>query len=448
MTKAVQQYLSRYSEKEATNALELFSADTPPYTLGMTIPAFNEDISCVERCIAWAQQSQVKTLLVLVVNTPEECELKAANNTQKLIQSLESKFNTRAHHHHLQLLNCHPLLDILLVNRTSPNAIPNKQGVGLARKIGADILASLSEQELIDAPWICSTDADATLPLDYFQALQQTTPAGAAVFPFKHERQESPTGIATLLYEIALLYYVLGIRYSGFPYDWPTIGSTVAIHYECYCQIRGFPKRSGGEDFYLLNKASKITPTRYIQSSPIYIAPRLSDRVPFGTGPAVAKLISNHDDSLSALWQRFHYYDPRSFSVLKLLNQAIQRCASALEPLTLVNFNHSTSFTTDALLQELGELIQFTERTKRIIQQYKTSKKVLRQLYQEFDAFQLLKIVHWLRETNFPDQPLSDALAHSPFLDTPQNSTFNHWQQTISLANHLHNLVFPMPNHP
>lgn len=442
MTKAVQQYLNRYSETESADALELFKTAPSVYKLGVTIPAFDESIDHVERFSEWCKQNQVPTLLVLVVNTPEHCSSEAKNNTHKLIQTIEHRFTIRASHKHIELLHCHPKLDILLINRTSSQPIPNQLGVGLARKIGADTVASLIQNKIIELPWICSTDADATLPDNYYQALKMASPKSAAVFPFKHEREETPVGMATIIYEMALLYYVLGIRYTGFPYDWPTIGSTLTIHYECYCQIRGFPKRSGGEDFYLLNKASKISPIQYIKSSPIIIQSRISDRVPFGTGPAVGKLISGEEQTLTTLWQSFSYYDPRLFSLLAILNQGIQQCGLELKPVSLIDLPNQNQNITATLLKELETRGQFIERSKRIIQQYKTTDKVLRQLYQEFDAFQLLKMIHWLRDGSFPNISLKNALTTAPFIPPVTNSICNDWQQTVAFADQLHHEVF------
>ena len=63
---------------------------------------------------------------------------------------------------------------------------------------------------------------------------------------------------ATALYELRLHHYVLGLEYAGSPYAYHTLGSCLAVKADAYAQVRGFPKRAGAEDFYLLNKLAKL----------------------------------------------------------------------------------------------------------------------------------------------------------------------------------------------
>ena len=48
---------------------------------------------------------------------------------------------------------------------------------------------------------------------------------------------------------------------------------------------RSWRKRNAGEDFYLLEKLSKVAPLRKLSGAPILLRSRESFRVPFGTGP-------------------------------------------------------------------------------------------------------------------------------------------------------------------
>ena len=63
---------------------------------------------------------------------------------------------------------------------------------------------------------------------------------------------------ATKRYEQALTYYVEQLQQAGSPYAFHTLGSCIATPLSYYCHARGFPKKSGGEDFYLLNKLAKL----------------------------------------------------------------------------------------------------------------------------------------------------------------------------------------------
>ena len=93
-------------------------------------------------------------------------------------------------------------------------------------------------------------------------------------------------------------------------YGFTTIGSLITVNPEHYAKVRGFPKRDAAEDFYLLNKMAKVGAVRSIQAPIVEIEARLSTRVPFGTGPALAKILeSGIEDYL--------FYHPMVFEELR-----------------------------------------------------------------------------------------------------------------------------------
>src|SRR5690606_8697368 len=197
------------------------------------------------------------------------------------------------------------------------NTIDPQHGVGLARKIGSDLAASLIQQKICADEWIYVTDADADLPDNYFsiqnEAYLENT--SAVVFPIRHIAGSETTEAvytATCLYEQALDYYMRGLRWSGSPYAFPTVGSAMAIRAKSYCEARGFPKKAGGEDFYLLNKLAKLGRILFFENIEIKIESRLSTRVPFGTGPAVEKILSLENPA-----EEYSYYAPEVFQALK-----------------------------------------------------------------------------------------------------------------------------------
>ena len=120
----------------------------------------------------------------------------------------------------------------------------------------------------------------------------------------------------TQLYEYSLRYYVAGLSYAGSPYAFHTIGSTLAVNAVHYARVRGFPRRQAGEDFYLLNKLAKVGSVRQLSAEtdcePIDIAARRSDRVPFGTGAAVGKLMELENPATE-----FLLYHPAVFGLLR-----------------------------------------------------------------------------------------------------------------------------------
>ena len=133
--------------------------------------------------------------------------------------------------------------------------------MGLARKIGFDIALRLHQAGRLASSWLHSTDADVILPRDYFERASRVRVPNAAalVYPFVHRGEDDVAlARAVQLYEISLRYYVLGLASAGSPYAHHTVGSTLAVDAAAYAKVRGVPKRTAAEDFYLLGKLVKI----------------------------------------------------------------------------------------------------------------------------------------------------------------------------------------------
>ena len=253
------------------------------------------------------------------------------------------------------------------------------------------------------------TDADVELPTDYFA--DAPTGSGCALYPFRHEAYDSPqcgtgrmpteqpssqravsTGSkkgpskladAMRLYELHLRYYVNRLRWAGSPYAFHTIGSTIAIHADTYAKVRGVPKRNAGEDFHLLNKATKVAPIHRLSHPEIRIEARLSTRVPFGTGPALRRMTAR-DQPLS--------YAPESFSRLAEVIAHID-CGAPLPGQSAT------------LLEELG----YPRFRTQALRQYRRPETLRKATHQWFDGLRTLRFVHLTRRFH-PDQPLIESL--------------------------------------
>lgn len=170
-----------------------------------------------------------------------------------------------------------------------------KDGVGTARKIGCDFAVALKNAGRLHCAFGSTTDGDARVDSAYFTGGAVGAPAGlgetptAFVHRFRHEVSERPEDLPLTLYEIYLRHYVLGLRSARSPYAFHTVGSLIRFGFASYCETRGFPKREAGEDFYLLDKLAKIGRVSD-HSGTVRLVPRPSDRVPFGTGAAMARL--------------------------------------------------------------------------------------------------------------------------------------------------------------
>jgi hypothetical protein len=300
-------------------------------------------------------------------------------------------------------------LDVLLLDRASLGArVPRKEGVGLARKIGADVALALHAQGRVASRFIFSTDADATLPRTHFDLgdVEHRSDVAAAVFSFWHEASADPDVTrATALYELSLRYYVAGLAWAGSPYAFHTLGSALAVTTEAYAAVRGFPKRDAAEDFYLLNKVAKIGAIAKCSSERIGIESRLSARTPFGTGASVARAIPAERS----------FYAPDAFAVLRRVNESLGRLA-----------DHGS---VDALYRELataplgvsavvaGVLDHFDARTAlaRVCRETTSPAARHERIFGWFDAFRTLKLVHAARDRLYPSEPWKTAIERAPF---------------------------------
>jgi hypothetical protein len=175
-----------------------------------------------------------------------------------------------------------------------------KAGAGFARKTAMDEavrrFAAINKPEGL----IVSLDADTLVAGNYFREIEHASDTGRAAcftFQFRHnyDAGQYPEDVmeACRLYEIYLRYYRLSLKTFKFPFSVHTIGSCFAVRAGAYIRLGGMTSRQGGEDFYFLQKAIKMHPVHEVMSLIVFPSPRVSDRVPFGTGPSVRHILEN-----------------------------------------------------------------------------------------------------------------------------------------------------------
>lgn len=344
-------YLARYAEPEAGRMR------SPPrsYRHVLSIPAFDETGDFLQRVLP---RGAADLLVIVVANVPDQVgrEDAALARTRQLLDLTGGIDRARN-------------VDVMVVDRVNA-PIPRRAGVGLARKIGADIALRRIVERRIEVPVIFSTDADASLPPGYFEAARGD--AAGWVYPFVHTSGDADLARRGLMYELALRYYVNRLEYAGSPYAFHTVGSCLAIGATSYAKVRGFPRRNAAEDFYLLNKLAKVGWIRRLRGPVIEIEARASTRVPFGTGPALAKVPS--DPAAMA------GYAGATFDALRMFYAAVAAGTASSQPVP-------------RLLDAIGYQ---PKRDRRAIHTW-------------FDAFRTLKFVHAARD-EFPDTPLLHTL--------------------------------------
>ena len=472
----INRYLSHYGEPEAA----LFDKLSPShkhhcidtrclettYRYCLVIPAYNETSDFAHRLVHHPSSQQHPILLIVVINQPDTDANTDKNQHlwNELIEHYGNPINRESDIHpqfttptltapdYYWLHGSQSQVDILLINRFSENKkIPKQQGVGLARKIGADIACQLIAQHRIMCEWIHHTDADVHLPEQYFSiipailssstatpansknTLRYHIPYSAILYPYQHiqpdsmaadQQQNTALLAATQRYEQALHYYVEGLRYAQSPYAYHSLGSCIVTHVILYCQVRGFPKKPAGEDFYLLNKLAKLAPVLQLEAPTITIDARLSDRVPFGTGPAVTKIIAMENAD-----EEYKYYHPHCFEELRVLLKhfscLFHYCKNNTPPTNQQNIekqkehNRILPLSQTTYLPWLAELsielqqaLQDLSIDKLLVhldKQVHSEEQCLYHCHQWLDAFRTLKLIHHLSEY-YPHQALTITL--------------------------------------
>jgi hypothetical protein len=383
--KVISDYLARYAEPEARERL----SECRVYDAGVAVPLHQEGESFPRllRSLETAAERAGSALAVLVVNAREDASPAALDDNARLLHSLgEGPLLSRG------------ALDLWVIDRTSPGRrFPEKQGVGLARKIGCDLLLRLHAEGRLRSAYAHTTDGDAEVEPDYFALPAGQRPA-VWLHPFTHEVGERDTALS--LYEISLHHYVLGLRRAGSPYAFHTVGSTLAIRQDAYAMVRGFPRREAAEDFYLLSKLAKVGEVR-TGGGTIRLAPRPSRRVPFGTGQGMAKI-----DGELARGIAFTLYHPAIFDRLGAWLAVLDRFAedrsleSAIQEIDRVGLREA--------VDQLGAV-----EALRVARDTRPDRKALhRHLHTWFDGFRTLKLVHWLRDRELPNLPWREAVAY------------------------------------
>ncbi|MCR9261409.1 MAG: hypothetical protein NXH95_16945 [Pseudomonadaceae bacterium] len=366
---AVSRYLNGYAESIAPD---------PPgqcYEFALIVPMFDEQPDALAQLLQ--HNAHLNILLIAVINAPQKASCDELERTRSLLQTVQSLCP----------------VDYWLIDAVS-QPLPTRQAVGLARKMGNDAACFLWTAGQLASPWLYQCDADSVLPANYFSTALPDR--GAVVFAHHHTSDDPLLQKAAALYEQHMHHYVRGLQQAGSPYAYPTLGSTMAIHIQDYALVRGFPKRSAAEDFYLLNKIAKISQVICKPEVTVNVQARLSQRVPFGTGPALEKIIQGleHDPS-GAFYETYH---PDSFKLLSNALQTLQAIAAGGEP-------------ADDRAGDLLRALGIKELLPKLRSKYPTAEQRTVVLTQWFDAGKTLRFIHLARKYH-ADISLSEVTAN------------------------------------
>lgn len=213
----------------------------------------------------------------------------------------------------LHLLGKYPNFPITLLDFSSKGRgwKGKDYGVGWARKKLFEHILSVAD----DNDLVVSMDADTQFGPLYLDSLTQNFARHpnwkALSAPYFHRLTgDDVADRAILRYEIYMRSFALNMLLIESPYSFTAIGSAIVVRASALRKIGGITPAKSGEDFYLLQKLTKMGAVGSWNEFPVYPAARYSDRVIFGTGPAMLKGAAGEWDSYPIypfpLFQKIH----------------------------------------------------------------------------------------------------------------------------------------------
>ncbi|HCY42842.1 MAG TPA: hypothetical protein DHV48_16090 [Prolixibacteraceae bacterium] len=279
-------------------------------------------------------------------------------------------------------------------------------GAGMARKIGMD--EAIRRFNAINKPGgvIVSTDSDCLFSPNYLQRIEavfsENKSCFAATLNFRHrfeEMEDAKQKAGIRLYEDYLHYYKHALDFAGFSDSIYTIGSAFAVRADAYVKQGGMNRRQAGEDFYFLNKLTKLGRLTEIMDAFVYPSARVSDRVPFGTGAAMTKWM-NEDGDLTMTYNFAAFLDLK-----KLFNHV-----DSLFRISATDYSRFISLLPDSV-QEYLQALDFEVKLTEINQNSSSLASFRKRFFQFFDAFIILRFLNLAHQKYYPKQNLDKAIS-------------------------------------
>ncbi|GLR15450.1 glycosyltransferase [Portibacter lacus] len=369
--------MKQYLQKQNKTSSLIHKEPNPDLKLIVVIPAYKEtQITETIRSLYDCDQPTFATEIIVFVNGKEQDseEVRAINEVCfSTCLALHAELST-------EKLTFHFIKQLDFKSK--------KGGVGLARKVLMDEACFRFNQ--LDKPKgiIVNLDADCAVAKNYFIAISDFmdgSTLNAASIHYEHVLGNE----SIIFYELHLRYFVGMQALLNLPFAFQTVGSAMAVDAKTYAAVGGMNTRKAGEDFYFMHKFIKIGVCGNIYSTTVFPSDRVSDRVPFGTGKAIGDMQDGNP---------FLTYNPESFDLLKPLVEGLHQLQKG-EKLTF-----------SKALQAYFDTIQFDEKVAEIRNNTTNFKAFKKRFFQFFDAFKLMKALHFLRDNGYPDVHLDKAL--------------------------------------
>jgi len=275
--------------------------------------------------------------------------------------------------------------------------LPGKYfGVGLARKTGMD--EAVYRFNLLNKKngVIVALDADTLCAENYLVEIENhfnKFPGieGCSIYfehPLKGNDFDSKVYETICLYELSLRYYKQGLKWTGFPFSYHTIGSAFAVRAGAYVKYGGMNRRKGGEDFYFLHKITPHGKYSELNSTSVFPSPRPSDRVPFGTGRAVKKYLEYKMEMKTYCLEAF-------VDLKELFSKADKLYKTGNDEISKFLFELNRP------LKEFLLSINFQQKISEINNNVSTCESFKNRFFQKFNAFFVVKYMNFVHMNYF-----------------------------------------------
>ena len=395
-------YFERYAYRDA------FIEADPSSNLGLvvTIPCFNEpdlisSLDAMVRC----DRPKCDVEVIVVIN--ESSNADDIIKQQNAITLQDAQAWAKSH--------SNAQLKFFIHYEQLP---PKHAGVGLARKIAMDEAARRLDHVGNSSGVIACFDADSLCDSNYLTALelyfQENHKSPGCSIYFEHPLEGDEDGAiynAIVDYELFLRYYVHALKIAQYPHAHQTIGSSMAVRNIVYQKQGGMNKRKAGEDFYFLQKVIPLGQFGDLSKTRVIPSPRISHRVPFGTGKAVNSWLSNG---------KLESYNLLIFNDLLVFNKSINSSKDFKNAMAELSKDHWPES-----INEFLKTIDFQTNIQRIARNSGSFEMFKSNFYQWFDAFKVLKYVHFVRDHYYSNVPIyegASALLRSKGMD-PKSTT-------------------------
>jgi len=281
-------FADKYLKKQRMYPEYISATVSEKLNMIVTIPCYDEPDLIPSLEALWnCDRTENVVEVIVIVNSGEQTGERELAQNAKTIEEAEAWMKEHQNEK----------LKFYLIHQSN---LPKKfAGVGFARKIAMD--EAVSRFNKIDKAngIITGFDADSACDPNYLTEIEKLFKKfpkanGANIFyehPLEGSVFEDQIYDAISQYELYLRYYMLAMRFAGHPHAFHTVGSSFAVSASAYIKQGGMNRRQAGEDFYFLQKIIPLGKFYEIKTTRVIPSPRVSDRVPFGTGKAVSTFV-------------------------------------------------------------------------------------------------------------------------------------------------------------